>query len=37
MFQESTDGDRISGTFSSRCVDDTTRILNGPWAVRRAR
>jgi hypothetical protein len=31
------DGNRISGTFSSRCVDDTTRILNGHWAAHRDR
>jgi hypothetical protein len=31
------DGNRISGTFSSRCVDDTTRILNGRWAAHRNR
>jgi len=36
-FLGSIDGDRIRGTFRSRCEDDSTRILNGRWTVQRHR
>jgi len=36
-FLGSVDGDRIRGTFTSKCDDDSTRILNGRWTVHRRR
>jgi hypothetical protein len=34
-FLGSIDGNRIRGTFRSRCEDDSTRVLNGRWTVQR--
>ena len=34
-FRGKVDANNISGTFTSRCVDDITRIVSGRWTVHR--